>query len=95
MRIGVPKETIEGERRVAMVPEVVRKLTGQDHQVLVEEGAGSGALIPDDAFTEAGASLSTPGARSAPTSWSRSPLPTARRSRGWALIPCSSASSVR
>ncbi len=57
MRIGVPKETTEGERRVAMVPEVVRKLTGQDHQVLVEHGAGGGALIPDDAFTEAGAEL--------------------------------------
>jgi H+-translocating NAD(P) transhydrogenase subunit alpha len=57
MRIGVPKETAEGERRVALVPEVVGKLTGQDHEVLVQGGAGEGALIPDQAFEEAGAQL--------------------------------------
>src|SRR5215213_11443390 len=57
MRIGVPKETVEGERRVALVPEVVRKLVGADHVVLVERGAGAEALIPDGQFEEAGASL--------------------------------------
>ena len=57
MRIGVPKETVERERRVALVPEVVKKLTGQDHEVLVERGAGEAALIPDAAFEEAGAQL--------------------------------------
>ena len=57
MRIGVPKETAEGERRVALVPEVVGKLTGQDHEVLVQRGAGAGALIPDQAFEDAGAQL--------------------------------------
>jgi NAD(P) transhydrogenase subunit alpha len=57
MRIGVPKETAEGERRVALVPEVVGKLTGQDHEVLVQRGAGEGALIPDQAFEDAGATL--------------------------------------
>jgi NAD(P) transhydrogenase subunit alpha len=57
MQIGVPKETAEGERRVALVPEVVRKLSGQDHEVLVEHGAGSGALIPDSQYEEAGAKL--------------------------------------
>jgi NAD(P) transhydrogenase subunit alpha len=57
MRIGVPKETAEGERRVALVPEVVGKLTGQDHEVLVGRGAGAGALIPDQAFEDAGAML--------------------------------------
>ena len=36
MRIGVPKETVEGERRVALVPEVVRKLVGAGHAVVVE-----------------------------------------------------------
>jgi proton-translocating NAD(P)+ transhydrogenase subunit alpha len=54
MRIGVPKETVEGERRVALVPEVVRKLTGQDHEVVFERGAGAGALLPDAQFEEAG-----------------------------------------
>src|SRR5581483_12189905 len=57
MRIGVPKETAPGERRVALVPEVVKKLTGQRHTVLVQQGAGEGALIPDAQFDEAGAEL--------------------------------------
>jgi NAD(P) transhydrogenase subunit alpha len=57
MRIGVPKETAEGERRVALVPEVVRKLSGQGLEVLVQRGAGAGALIPDAAFEDAGAKL--------------------------------------
>jgi NAD(P) transhydrogenase subunit alpha len=58
MRIGVPKETVEGERRVALVPEVVRKLTSDGHEVLVQAGAGAGAMIPDAAFEEAGAAVS-------------------------------------
>jgi NAD(P) transhydrogenase subunit alpha len=64
MRIGVPKETADGERRVALVPEVVRKLSGglsgdagSAVDVLVQRGAGDGALIPDGAFEEAGAQL--------------------------------------
>src|SRR5579884_2791313 len=57
MQIGVPKETAEGERRVALVPEVVKKLTGKDLEVLVQRGAGEGALIPDELFEEAGARL--------------------------------------
>ena len=59
MRIGVPKETAEGERRVALVPEIVRKLTGGEHglEVVVERGAGAGALIPDAQYEEAGAQM--------------------------------------
>ncbi len=57
MQIGVPKELVEGERRVALVPEVVGKLSGQGLEVLVERGAGAGALIPDSQFEEAGAKL--------------------------------------
>jgi proton-translocating NAD(P)+ transhydrogenase subunit alpha len=57
MRIGVPKETTDGERRVALVPEVVKRLTGQDHEVLVQRDAGTEALIPDVAYEEAGAKL--------------------------------------
>jgi NAD(P) transhydrogenase subunit alpha len=57
MRIGVPKETAEGERRVALVPEVVRKLTGSGLDVVVERGAGAEAMIPDAQFEEAGATL--------------------------------------
>jgi proton-translocating NAD(P)+ transhydrogenase subunit alpha len=58
MRIGVPKESAEGERRVALVPEVVRKLTGEGGiEVVVERGAGAGALIPDSQYEEAGARM--------------------------------------
>jgi H+-translocating NAD(P) transhydrogenase subunit alpha len=60
MRIGVPKETAAGERRVALVPEVVRKLTGKDHEVVVEADAAAGALLPDEQFTEAGATIGDP-----------------------------------
>ena len=60
MRIGVPKETAAGERRVALVPEVVRKLRGKDHEVVVESGAAAGALLPDEQFTEAGATIGDP-----------------------------------
>jgi NAD(P) transhydrogenase subunit alpha len=62
MRVGVPKETAEGERRVALVPDVVRKLTGQEHEVVFERGAGAGALLPDAQFEEAGGAPSDDGA---------------------------------
>jgi NAD(P) transhydrogenase subunit alpha len=57
MRIGVPKEIAPGERRVALVPEVVSRLTGSGFDVLVEKGAGESAAFPDAAFADAGASL--------------------------------------
>src|SRR5947209_10572635 len=59
MQIGVPTETAEGERRVALVPEIVRKLTGKGLEVVVQEGAGAGALIPDAQYAEAGAKLTS------------------------------------
>jgi H+-translocating NAD(P) transhydrogenase subunit alpha len=57
MRIGVPKETAPDERRVALVPDVVSRLTGSGFDVLVEKGAGLEASFPDTAFADAGASL--------------------------------------
>ena len=57
MRIGVPKETAAGEHRVALVPEVVRKLKAKGLEVLVQAGAGADALLPDDAFEAAGAQM--------------------------------------
>jgi H+-translocating NAD(P) transhydrogenase subunit alpha len=59
MRIGVPKETAAGEHRVALVPEVVSKLQAKGLDVLVQSGAGEGALLSDEQFTEAGATIST------------------------------------
>ncbi len=55
MKVGVAKETAPGERRVALVPEALGKLTAAGLEILVEKGAGAGALIPDDAYAEAGA----------------------------------------
>jgi NAD(P) transhydrogenase subunit alpha len=57
MKVGVPTETAERERRVALVPEVVKRLTGKGHEVLVQPGAGAGASIPDGQFADAGATL--------------------------------------
>jgi H+-translocating NAD(P) transhydrogenase subunit alpha len=57
VRIGVPKETAEGERRVALVPDIVRKLVGQGHEVVLEPGAGTQAGIPDALYEDAGATL--------------------------------------
>ncbi len=55
MKIAVAKETRDGETRVAMVPELVGKLTALGYDVLVEPGAGAGALISDADFEAAGA----------------------------------------
>jgi NAD(P) transhydrogenase subunit alpha len=58
MKVGVPKETAAGERRVALVPELVSKLEGIE--VVVEQGAGEAASFTDAAFTDAGASIGDP-----------------------------------
>ena len=57
MKVGVAKETAPGERRVALVPEVLGKLTAAGLDVLVERDAGAGAAIPDEAYAEAGATI--------------------------------------
>src|SRR5947209_2333556 len=59
-RVGVPRESKDGERRVALVPKMVEKLTGRGLQVVVEPGAGVGALMPDELFIEAGATIGDP-----------------------------------
>ncbi len=55
MRIAIARETRDGEARVAMVPELVEKLTRFGYEVAVEPGAGHHALITDDEYIEAGA----------------------------------------
>jgi len=57
MKIGVARETAPDERRVALVPEALGKLTAAGLEILVEAGAGDGSLIPDGAFAEAGAAI--------------------------------------
>jgi NAD(P) transhydrogenase subunit alpha len=63
MLVGVPKETAEGERRVALVPDVVRRLAGRGVEVVVEAGAGAAAMIPDALYEEAGASVAKSAAK--------------------------------
>ena len=57
MRIGVPKETTAGERRVALVPESGKKLIQAGYEVSVEAGAGTAAGFPDAAYRDAGVTL--------------------------------------
>ena len=56
-RIGVPRETFPGEKRVATVPDVVEKLIKLGFAVTVESGAGDAANFSDDAYRAAGAQI--------------------------------------
>jgi NAD(P) transhydrogenase subunit alpha len=58
--VGVPRETAAGERRVALVPKVVERLRSSGLEVIVEAGAGLGALIPDSEYEQAGATIGDP-----------------------------------
>ena len=58
MKVGVPKETLPGERRVAIVPEAARGLVKAGIQVAVEAGAGAAAFFGDAAYIDAGANVS-------------------------------------
>jgi NAD(P) transhydrogenase subunit alpha len=57
MRIGVPKETAPGERRVALVPESCKKLKQAGYEIAIESGAGVLAGYPDEAYRDVGATL--------------------------------------
>lgn len=57
MRVGVPKEIMDGEHRVALAPAGVRELVELGHEVLVERDAGVGSGFGDPAYERAGAKL--------------------------------------
>src|SRR5258707_4961311 len=57
MKVGVPRETVPGERRVALVPEAVGKLTKAGTEVVVESGAGLASGHDDEAYRKAGATV--------------------------------------
>src|SRR5436190_6862148 len=57
MKVGVPRETTPGERRVALVPESVKRLAEGGFDVVVERDAGAEAAFADSAYEEAGASI--------------------------------------
>ncbi len=60
MRVGIPRETTQGERRVALVPETVGKLAASGFELIVEPAAGVAASFPAPACTGAGAALGDP-----------------------------------
>ncbi|WP_310383171.1 Re/Si-specific NAD(P)(+) transhydrogenase subunit alpha [Roseateles sp.] len=57
MLIGVPRESVAGETRVAITPETAKKLKAQGHVLRIESGAGLGASVTDAAYTAAGAEI--------------------------------------
>ena len=57
MRVAVPKEIRDGEKRVALVPDVINKLTRLGYEVVIESGAGVHSQATDDLFTAAGATV--------------------------------------
>jgi proton-translocating NAD(P)+ transhydrogenase subunit alpha len=63
MKVGVPKETLAGERRVALVPDGAAKLTGSGLEVSVQAGAGMEAFFADEAYRKGGAAIVPEGRR--------------------------------
>ncbi len=57
MRVAVPKEIRDGEKRVALVPDVINKLTRLGYEVVIESGAGNYSQATDDLYTAAGATV--------------------------------------
>jgi NAD(P) transhydrogenase subunit alpha len=57
LKIGIPKEVLEGETRVAVVPGMIAILKKNKHEVLVEAGAGAAASFLDDEYQQAGAAI--------------------------------------
>lgn len=57
MKIGIPREIQTGETRVALTPNLISLLKREQHEVLVEAGAGSHAFFPDGPYIQAGATL--------------------------------------
>jgi len=59
LKIGIPRETSSDERRVAIVPETVRKLVAKKLEFVVQAGAGDGSFLPDADYVAAGAKIAT------------------------------------
>jgi H+-translocating NAD(P) transhydrogenase subunit alpha len=61
MKLGVPNQSAQGERRVALVPETAKKLSARGVETVVESGAGDLAHFPDSVYGEAGATVGSAG----------------------------------
>jgi NAD(P) transhydrogenase subunit alpha len=75
VRIAVVREVEPGETRVALVPEVIGGLVSAGYEVVVEPGAGRGALVPDEAYVAVGATVSGSPLADATLAVSVQPLP--------------------
>jgi NAD(P) transhydrogenase subunit alpha len=60
LKVGVPRETAQGERRVALIPDVIRSLGEKGVEVVVEAGAGQESGHQDSEYEEAGAEIGDP-----------------------------------
>src|SRR3989338_11580648 len=60
IRLLVPKETMAGEARVALVPDIVGKLVKAGFEISIESGAGDGSSYADDMYRDAGAVIADP-----------------------------------
>ncbi|MGJ0485937.1 MAG: Re/Si-specific NAD(P)(+) transhydrogenase subunit alpha [Methylomicrobium sp.] len=70
MKIGVPKEIHQGEKRVALTPETAEQIMKLGFSVCIEKGAGQGADISDEAYKEAGVEI----VKDAKTLWKKSDI---------------------
>ncbi len=59
VKIGIPKETLPGETRVALIPANIPALIRDKHEVMIESGAGTGASISDEQFKASGAIIAS------------------------------------
>jgi NAD(P) transhydrogenase subunit alpha len=59
MKIGIPKETAPGEKRIALIPETVKKLAAKKIETVVETGAGAASSFSDEEYTAAGAQIAS------------------------------------
>ncbi len=96
MIVGVPREISPGERRVALVPEAVKRLSSQGLEVVIEAGAGEPAGFSDDAYAAAGARVE----REAEAVWDSADVvlkvqsPVERPGGGHEIDPLSSGSTL-
>ena len=59
MRIAILKEVVPGERRVAIVPDTVKRLVAKQIEISVQAGAGTGANVTDEEYAAVGAKVET------------------------------------
>jgi NAD(P) transhydrogenase subunit alpha len=59
MRIGIPRETFPGERRVSLTPSMLSRLAQAGHEFIVEQDAGNQAGFPDSEYAQKGATLAS------------------------------------